>query len=88
MTEIILGRDFISNKDNIDLVPEFFSLIDPDGTNVIQERYRTDKGDYYCICLFKFIGSSEPFEAPVELTPSVFKKIVLNIDIAKLGEIH
>lgn len=88
MTEIITGKDILANATYLPtILPEFLFLIDPDGTNVIQDKSYFDEG-YLCNCLFKFVNETEPVEVTIYLTQEMFNKIVMEIDISKLTEIH
>jgi hypothetical protein len=79
----MLGKDIIKHKDNIDLIPDFLELIDPEGANVIQEKTRIN-GGYLCVCQFKFLDSMTPFEAVLVLPNKVFSNIVMRINIESL----
>jgi hypothetical protein len=88
MTYMILGQDVIDNRSEFtDLPDEFFALIDPEGTCVIAEASKVKEG-YKCLCLFKFITTSQAFEAVVTFSDDLFSRIVHPVDLTTLKEVH
>lgn len=87
MTQVMLGKDLIQHSKHLELIPEIVELIDPEGFNIIEEKFAI-KGGYFCLCLFKFKGEPEPFEVTVILKNALYKKLVFNVDINSLNEVH
>lgn len=88
MSEIFLGKDIIENRDSFpDLPAEFFTLIDPDGVNVI-EKVQKHEDEYRCICLCKLKSRSQSFDTFITFPPHIYAEIVHAVDISSLGKVN
>jgi hypothetical protein len=85
MAEVILGQDIIDNWSYFKY--KQLDGIDPLGTNVIQDKWPMGTG-FYCVCLVKLENNPEPNKRTFFLDRYMFDKIVLNINLSKLNEVH
>lgn len=88
MTPAFRGSDILDNRASfIDLPDEFFALIDPDGTNVVQEVQKSGT-EYRCVCQCKFVGRTAPFEAYITFPEEIYELIVFLVDTSNLQGVN